>query len=187
MPSLLTEVQFEIEMVLDFSFIYGGIRYFGRDLPFIDAGSEEICRLHSLKITRRHRYYESGEETCYSFENAGETDSLLLESICDADGIVSVPDSAFHGEATGSVIRLFGAKGSDWSRLEFTPFSNELVQGESLYFSGSGGRPSQSVLPFLISTAAGKDVYWRSVGRGNGLRGFRANRAERISNAEWKT
>ncbi len=149
MPNLLTEVQFEIEMVLDFSFIYGGIRYFGRDLSFIDAGGEEICRLHSLKITRRHRYYESGEETCYSFENAGETDSLLLESICDADGIVSVPDSAFHGEATGSVIRLFGAKGSDWSRLEFTPFSNELVQGESLYFSGSGGRPSQSVLPFF--------------------------------------
>ena len=53
MPNLLTGVQFEIEMVLDFSFIYGGIRYFGGGLPFINAGGGENLRVDFLKKKRR--------------------------------------------------------------------------------------------------------------------------------------
>ena len=151
MPNGTARVRDQTTMILDFSFIYGGVRYYGRDLFWSEVGGEEVCRLHSLKITRCRKFYGSGEECVCWFENTGEKDSFLLEDLCDADAVLSV--SAAQSSCTNgkndAVTKLFGAKGSDWSRSEFMPFSNELCAGKTLRFSGSGGRPSQATLPFF--------------------------------------
>lgn len=137
-------------MMFDFSFLYGGVRYCGHQLLWTEADGDLVCRLQSLNITLRRARYGEGEEQCLWFENTGEEDSLPLEDICDADFLLPCPKTAEspHSSAQGCTA-LFGAKGSDWSRLEFTPFSHPMKAGAAFRYAGAGGRSSQAVLPFF--------------------------------------
>lgn len=141
--------------MINFSFVYDGIKYNSNNLQIISKDSTSTTYiLDNLKITRSYTFNKNNcIKTQLSFINISTVKSKIIEKIYDIDEnydfVAPSLEFGYSGYGNDEYLYIVKTKGSNYDSNEFSPIHEALRDNSLRTFSSIGGRSSQGYAPFF--------------------------------------